>query len=136
MKYNIYKISNCDFVGTIEFEECKEVYDILDLDEGTILSKFEPLFEKYDAELFENRFDEDSWFILINAETLKPECEIDYFINDGAKFVEISPNVYKSVLKEDDIEFEDVLIDIPEHDTRATFFNNLYERFVNLKGEI
>ena len=114
MRFNVYEIYTANFLGNIEFEECKQYLDILDLDDEIILNKFEPLFKKYDEQLFNKRFKEFAWFILVDANSLKPECEIGYFINCNEN------------------DKDDVLVDIPEHDTRATFFINLYDRYVDL----
>jgi len=110
MKYNVYNINNCDFVGILEFESCKETMDVLDLEQVIILEKFEPLLEMYNKEIYDNRYNNGSWFIFVNSITLKPALEISYY------------------------EFNDelaILVDIPEHDTRAIFFENLYDNYVN-----
>jgi len=109
MKYNVYNIDNCDFIGMIEFNNCVETMDISTLEHKYIIDIFEPLFESYNKEIFNNRFD-GIWFIFINSKTLKPALEISYFDDRGEKCV---------------------LVDIPESDTRATFFENLFEKYVN-----
>jgi len=110
MKYNVYNINNCDFLGTIEFKKCLETMDVSDLKHKVILNKFEPLFKSYNEEIYNNRYENSEWFIFINSNTLKPALEINY---------------YK------DYEENEILIDTPESDTRATFFENLFEKHVD-----
>ena len=111
MKYNVYNINNCDFLGSIKFKSCKSTIDVGYLEFNFIIDDFEPLFKSYNKELYDNRYTEHSWFMFVNSKTLEPALEIEYNEFDGET---------------------SILVDTPEHDTRAIFFNNLYRKYVDI----